>query len=105
MVRQGLGDGAVKLFGVMERFINLLIHKYKHIKVEVKVKAINAHDWCKDNLVYRKAGYELSTILLNGFFIWIALFPFVQSNPVWFIPCYGIIPWFLIAFKKEWVAK
>ena len=86
-----------------KKYLKEFIHKCIHTKNWLKQSSTNIHNWCVDNKTYSKTGYELLVITLNGFFIWIMVFPFVNTNPIWFIPSYGIIPWFIIKFKSEWV--
>ena len=85
----------------MENYLNELCQRIKHIGTLVKTSLVNAHHWCVDNSAYRNVSYEVGTIVLNGFFIWIMLFPFVTANHWYFIPSYGIIPWFLVNLKQE----
>jgi len=86
---------------LIEKYLNELLHKISHIKSLVKTSIVNSHHWCKDNRLYARVAYEFGTIVLNGFFIWVMLFPFLEKNPLWFIPSYGIVPWFLINLKQE----
>jgi hypothetical protein len=84
-----------------KKYINTCWHKVVYIKNSIKTQSVNLHNWCVDNSVYRNVGYEFGTILLNGFFVWLMLFPFIETNPIWYIPSYGIVPWFLINLKQE----
>jgi hypothetical protein len=88
-----------------KKYINKFIHKITYTRNWLKTIATNIHNWCVDNKTYKLIVYECGVIVLNGFFIWIMLFPFLDYNPVWFIPSYGIIPWFIIQFKQEWYNK
>lgn len=92
-------------FKRIEKYLNELTNKYKHIKTTFNGWKLQVHNYSLDNGVYRRLMYEFGTICLNGFFIWVMLFPIVDSNPIWFIPSYGIIPWFIINFKNEWNNK
>lgn len=89
----------------MKKYLNKFVHKYKYTKNHTVQTVKNIHGWCKDQSVYTRARTELIEILLLGFFVWVAMFPFVAYNPIWFIPSYGIIPWFALMFKNEWVKK
>ena len=101
MHSSNIGLLVTKILTKTKKYINKYYNKSKYVVSFIKNGIINLHYWCIDNRVYVRTGYELGNIVLNGFFIWIMLFPIVSYNPIWFIPSYGVIPWMIVSFIKE----
>ena len=85
----------------IEKYIKEYYPKIRCQFNRIKTAVVNLHNFCIDFQVYRKTSNQLLTICVNGFFIWVMLFPFLDYNPVWFIPSYGIVPWFVVNFIRE----
>lgn len=90
-----------KSFKTMEKYIKEFYNNFKYQYCRVKTGLINLHHWCILNDAYTKTGFEVGSILLTGLVIWLMLIPMVNYNPLWYVPSYGVVPWFLINFIRE----
>ena len=66
-------------------------------------KASLAHQFSKENSVYKRIGYDLAEISVNGLAVWLVLIPLSQMKlailPAWWtIPMLGILPWYVVLF-------
>lgn len=84
-----------------KKYIKELCNKIKYSFSLMKNYLHKTRNWLKEEEVCSKIGYDVITILINGFVIWIMLIPFVNTNPIWYIPSYGILPWFVVNFVRE----
>jgi len=94
-------DKLLKPYLFIEKYIKGFYHRIKYQFNKLQTGMVNFHFWCQSSQVYTRSATQILTILLNGFFIWVMLFPLITHNPVWYIPSYGIIPWFVINFIRE----
>lgn len=85
----------------IEKFILSLFQKAMKPLNYFKSKSQIMHAWCTDNGVYFKTLEWFGNIMLSGIIIWLMLIPFVGLTRAVYVPCYGLMPWFVIEFVRQ----